>query len=93
MHWLFFDSESAGKLEEAGFSYDSTVGYNGTIGYRPVRRRHSDHLEQSACSNCLCISWIQRSSTLPICHLSPEQAIDAKDGMVKDMDNLEASYG
>jgi len=34
MHWLFFDSESAGKLEEAGFSYDSTVGYNETIGYR-----------------------------------------------------------
>ena len=34
MHWLFFDSESAGKLDEAGFSYDSTVGYNETIGYR-----------------------------------------------------------
>jgi len=34
MHWLFFDSESAGKLDEAGFSYDSTVGYNDTVGYR-----------------------------------------------------------
>ena len=34
MHWLFFDSESARKLDEAGFSYDSTVGYNETIGYR-----------------------------------------------------------
>src|SRR5437763_820328 len=34
MHWLFFDSESAGKLDEAGFSYDSTVGYNETVGYR-----------------------------------------------------------
>jgi hypothetical protein len=34
MHWLYFDSGSPPKLEEAGFSYDSTVGYNGTIGYR-----------------------------------------------------------
>src|SRR5207248_5150568 len=34
MHWLFFDSESAGKLDDAGFSYDSTVGYNETVGYR-----------------------------------------------------------
>src|SRR5256714_2102800 len=34
MHWLFFDSESAGKLDEAGFLYDSTVGYNETVGYR-----------------------------------------------------------
>ena len=34
MHWLFFDSESAGKLDKAGFSYDSTVGYNETVGYR-----------------------------------------------------------
>jgi hypothetical protein len=34
MHWLFFDSESAEKLDEAGFLYDSTVGYNETVGYR-----------------------------------------------------------
>ena len=34
MHWLFFDQNSLGKLEEAGFSYDSTVGYNETAGYR-----------------------------------------------------------
>lgn len=34
MHWLFFDSESAVKLEQAGFSYDSTFGYNETVGYR-----------------------------------------------------------
>jgi len=34
MHWLFFDENSPGKLEEAGFSYDSTVGYNETVGYR-----------------------------------------------------------
>jgi hypothetical protein len=34
MHWLFFDENSPAKLEEAGFSYDSTVGYNETAGYR-----------------------------------------------------------
>ena len=34
MHWLFFDESSPAKLEEAGFSYDSTFGYNGTIGFR-----------------------------------------------------------
>lgn len=34
MHWLFFDENSPVKLEEAGFSYDSTVGYNEAAGYR-----------------------------------------------------------
>ena len=34
MHWLFFDSESPAKLDQAGFSYDGTIGYNNTIGYR-----------------------------------------------------------
>lgn len=34
MHWLYFASDSPAKLEQAGFSYDSTVGYNHTIGYR-----------------------------------------------------------
>ena len=34
MHWLFFDEKSPAVLEEAGFSYDSTVGYNETVGFR-----------------------------------------------------------
>jgi peptidoglycan/xylan/chitin deacetylase (PgdA/CDA1 family) len=34
MHWLYFDRESPRLLEEAGASYDSTVGYNEAIGYR-----------------------------------------------------------
>ncbi len=34
MHWLYFDEQSPSRLEEAGFSYDSTVGYNETIGFR-----------------------------------------------------------
>jgi hypothetical protein len=34
MHWLYFSSDSPEKIEQAGFSYDSTVGYNHTIGYR-----------------------------------------------------------
>jgi peptidoglycan/xylan/chitin deacetylase (PgdA/CDA1 family) len=34
VHWLYFNSQAPSILEEAGFSYDSTVGYNETIGYR-----------------------------------------------------------
>ncbi|CAN5265617.1 hypothetical protein BH20VER2_BH20VER2_06370 [soil metagenome] len=34
MHWLYFAQESPRLLEQAGFSYDSTIGYNETIGYK-----------------------------------------------------------
>lgn len=34
IHWLLFNEDSYRKLEEAGFSYDSTCGYNEAIGYR-----------------------------------------------------------
>jgi hypothetical protein len=34
MHWLYFGADSPEKIEQGGFSYDSTVGYNHTIGYR-----------------------------------------------------------
>ena len=34
MHWLYFDQDSHVALEQAGFSYDSTVGYNEAVGYR-----------------------------------------------------------
>ena len=34
MHWLYHDDQSPMVLEEAGASYDSTVGYNETVGYR-----------------------------------------------------------
>jgi hypothetical protein len=34
MHWLYFAADAPGKLDRAGFWYDSTVGYNETIGYR-----------------------------------------------------------
>jgi len=34
MHWLYRDGNSPAALEEAGFSYDSTVGFNETVGYR-----------------------------------------------------------
>jgi hypothetical protein len=34
MHWLFFDKASPSGLDEAGFSYDSTLGYNETVGFR-----------------------------------------------------------
>lgn len=34
MHWLCFDRRSPAALDEAGFSYDSSVGYNECAGYR-----------------------------------------------------------
>jgi len=34
MHWLYFDERSPLSLENAGATYDSTVGYNETVGYR-----------------------------------------------------------
>ena len=34
MHWLYFDQDSPARLEDAGFTYDSTWGYNDAVGYR-----------------------------------------------------------
>ena len=34
MHWLYFDDQSAFRLESAGFAFDSTWGYNDAVGYR-----------------------------------------------------------
>jgi hypothetical protein len=34
MHWLYFDEQSPRVLDQAGYSYDSTLGYNGAAGYR-----------------------------------------------------------
>lgn len=34
MHWLYFDEKSPQILDEAGFSYDSSVGYCETVGFR-----------------------------------------------------------
>jgi len=34
MHWLCFDKNTFEKLDEAGFTYDSTFGFNDAVGYR-----------------------------------------------------------
>ena len=34
MHWLYFSDDTPRHLEEAGASYDSTLGYNEAVGYR-----------------------------------------------------------
>jgi hypothetical protein len=34
MHWLYYSEQSPVTLEDAGATYDSSVGYNETIGYR-----------------------------------------------------------
>lgn len=44
MHWLYFDLQSPAVLEEAGFTYDATVGYNDTIGYRAGTAQVYKHL-------------------------------------------------
>jgi hypothetical protein len=34
MHWLYLAADSGRRLEEAGFTYDSTYGFNDAVGYR-----------------------------------------------------------
>jgi len=34
MHWLYYDQQSPIALEQAGATYDSTIGYRETVGYR-----------------------------------------------------------
>ncbi len=34
IHWLLFNGNSSRVLEDAGFSYDSTLGFNEAVGYR-----------------------------------------------------------
>ena len=47
MHWLYFDEQSPAALEQAGASYDSTVGYNETIGFRAGTSQVYQPLESS----------------------------------------------
>jgi hypothetical protein len=85
MHWLFFDSDSAAKLDQADFSYDSTVGYNETVGYRagttqafrPFGTRRLLELPLHIMDTALFYP--------AYLHLSPEQAMMRIDGMVNDM--------
>jgi hypothetical protein len=34
MHWLYFAERSPSILEQAGYTYDSTLGFNNAVGYR-----------------------------------------------------------
>lgn len=34
MHWLYWRQESPKALEDAGFTFDSTLGYNEAVGFR-----------------------------------------------------------
>jgi hypothetical protein len=34
MHWLYFADRSPSILEQAGYTYDSTLGFNSAVGYR-----------------------------------------------------------
>ncbi len=85
MHWLFFDSESAGKLDEAGFSYDSTVGYNETVGYRAGTTQAFRPFGTKRLLE-LPLHIMDTALFYPAyLHLSPEEAMMRIDGMVNDM--------
>jgi hypothetical protein len=85
MHWLFFDSESARKLEEAGFSYDSTVGYNETVGYRAGTTQAFRPFGTKRLLE-LPLHIMDTALFYPAyLHLSPEQAMMRIDSMVNDM--------
>jgi hypothetical protein len=85
MHWLFFDSESAGKLDEAGFSYDSTVGYNETVGYRAGTTQAFRPFGTKRLLE-LPLHIMDTALFYPAyLHLSPKHAMMRIDGMVNDM--------
>ena len=54
MHWLYFATDSPGRLEAAGFDYDSTCGYNDAVGYR------------AGTSQVFCLPVSERLMELPI---------------------------
>src|SRR6266478_213900 len=85
MHWLFFDFESAGKLDEAGFSYDSTLGYNETVGYRAGTTQAFRPFGTKRLLE-LPLHIMDTALFYPAhLHLSPEEAMMRIDGMVNDM--------
>jgi hypothetical protein len=85
MHWLFFDSESAGKLDEAGFSYDSTVGYNETVGYRAGTTQAFRPFGTKRLLE-LPLHIMDTALFYPAhLHLSPQQAMMRINDMVDDM--------
>jgi hypothetical protein len=85
MHWLFFDSESARKLDEAGFFYDSTFGYNETVGYRAGTTQGFRPLG-TKCLLELPLHIMDTALFYPShLHLSAEQAMIRMNGMVDDM--------
>ena len=85
MHWLFFDSESPGKLDETGFSYDSTVGYNETVGYRAGTTQAFRPLGTKRLLE-LPLHIMDTALFYPThLNLSAEQAMIRMEGMVNDM--------
>lgn len=85
MHWLFFDSESAGKLDEAGFFYDSTVGYNETVGYRAGTTQAFRPFETKRLLE-LPLHIMDTALFYPAhLNLSPKQAMMRVNDMVDDM--------
>jgi hypothetical protein len=85
MHWLFLNSESPRKLDEAGFLYDSTFGYNETVGYR-AGTTQAFRPFGTKCLLELPLHIMDTALFYPShLHLSPEQAMIRANSMVDDM--------
>ncbi len=85
MHWLYFDSETARKLDEAGFSYDSTFGYNETVGYRAGTTQGFRPIG-TKCLLELPLHIMDTALFYPShLHFSADQAMSRVDAMVNDM--------
>ena len=88
MHWLFFDSESARKLDEAGFFYDSTFGYSETVGYR-AGTTQAFRPFGTKCLLELPLHVMDTALFYPShLHLSAEQAMIRVNGMVEDVEQF-----
>lgn len=87
VHWLLFDKDSWKKLDEAGYSYDSTFGYNDDVGFRagtmqPYRPRGCErllevplHIQDVGLFGTFC--WLPKGAgwdRVPCLHLSEDEA-------------------
>jgi hypothetical protein len=77
MHWLYFAENSPTVLEEAGLSYDSTIGYNDAVGFH---RGTSQAFSLSPAGNLLELPLIVQDTAMfypDRTNLSEEEAMDS----------------
>jgi hypothetical protein len=85
MHWLYFDEETPVVLENAGASYDSTVGYNETVGFRAGTGQAYRPLNASTLLE-LPLHVMDTALFYPShLHLSPDDAVRRIDRVIEDI--------